>query len=126
MKVRWTEESVRLRISPEELERLQRGDSVEEELALHGDGWSAAIHPHPSETSLDFARGSLQMQLSRRQIQKLSEPETEGVYFQTPTEPPIRYLIEKDFPCVHPRASKAAEPVTPTFPPPEGFEERKR
>ena len=32
MKVRWTKSSIRLRVTPEELERLRRGDAVGEGL----------------------------------------------------------------------------------------------
>jgi hypothetical protein len=47
------------------------------------------------------------------------------VYFQTADSAPFRYFIEKDFPCVHPRAAEALEPRTETFPPPPDFEARK-
>jgi hypothetical protein len=37
----------------------------------------------------------------------------------------LRFYIEKDFPCAHPRAGEAEEAPTPTFTPPPGFEARK-
>jgi len=33
----------------------------------------------------------------------------------------IRYFIEKDFPCIHPRAADALEGPSETFAPPPGF-----
>jgi hypothetical protein len=81
--------------------------------------------PATGETSLRFESGALRLSLSEADRQKLSAPENEGVYFQSEGEPSLRYFIEKDFPCAHPRAADALEPATETFAPPAGFEERK-
>jgi hypothetical protein len=57
---------------------------------------------------------------SREDREKLAVPETEGVYFTTnrPDRGLIRYFIEKDFPCIHPRAAEALEGPSETFAPP--------
>jgi hypothetical protein len=90
MKIRWTGGSVRFRISPSELESLQRGERVEAKLALPGGGWLAMILPGAEATELSFARGDLQLLLSDADRARLSAPEAEGVYFQTRGQTPLR------------------------------------
>jgi|SRR5579871_950386 len=126
MKIRWTQDSVRFRISPTELETLLQGSTVSETLTLSGDnGWRAAILPGRPETTLTLQNGVLSIALAEAYLRRLAEPDIEGIYFQQESDPPIRYYIEKDFPCAHPRASEAREPARETFAPPEGFLERK-
>ena len=128
MKIRWTHDSVRLRITPSELEALGRSEIVKERLRFTGtvNGWGAAILPGVAATSAQLVGGDLLVRLSGKDCQQLSEPDCEGVYFQVEEDTATRYYIEKDFPCVHPRAIEAMEPQTETFPAPTGFEERKQ
>ena len=132
MKIRWTQNSVRFRITPSELAAIERGEAVIETLQLPGAvaagavAWCAAIIPTAEETTLTFESGKLNLSLSKADLQQLAVPENEGVYFQAQGELAFRYLIEKDFPCAHPRAADALEPTTETFVPPSGFEERKQ
>lgn len=126
MKIRWRGGSVRFRITPSELAALLRGERVEEELALPGGGWLAMILPGAEATHLNFARGDLQLGLSEADRARLAAPDTEGVYFETSGETPLRYYIEKDFPCAHPGAPEAKETPAETFAPPPGFKERHR
>jgi hypothetical protein len=125
MKIRWTRDGVRLRITPTELEDLQRGAEVVETLSLPGGSWSATIRPGAPDTSLILEGSTLCLTLNDVDLAQLSTPEAEGVYFQTSDEPPLRYFIEKDFPCAHPRATDALEPVTESFEPPPDFLKRK-
>ena len=127
MKIRWTNTSLRLRITPGELEALRRSEIVKERLSFAGaeNGWSAAILPGVAATSVQLVGGSLLIRLSVDATQQLAAPEQEGVYFEQDGDPPLRYYIEKDFPCVHPRAGEAQEPPTETFAPPADFEERR-
>ncbi len=122
MKVRWTKNSIRLRITPEELAQLQNDQSINEHfLVWHLDGWSVRVRPSAA-TSLEMHHGDLVFSLAKKDIVQLSEAECEGVYF---LQDDVRFYIEKDFPCAHPRAGEAAEMPTPTFAPPTGFEARK-
>ena len=126
MKIRWTKGSVRLRITPSELEALQRGEAVREVLTLgKGGRWSAAIVSKSAITRIDLKGSDLVFSLSDAELERLALPEAEGVYYQQDGEPSLRYFIEKDFPCVHPRAAEAQEPSGETFRPPEGFADRK-
>jgi hypothetical protein len=127
MKVRWTEESLRLRITPSELAQLERRLPVETALTLRpGGGWNAALAVEErAETHLIQEGSVLRIALSVADLKRLLEPEAEGVYFTEDRADGIRYYVEKDFPCVHPRGVEALEPATDTFVPPDDFEERK-
>ena len=121
MKIRWTQASVRLRITPTEMEALIRGEPVRETLALpSGDGWTAVISPGAPATALAVEQGVLHLDLSDSDRQRLAAPEAEGVYFRTDGDPPVRYFIQKDFPCAHPRSGVTGEKPTETFETPPG------
>ena len=107
-----------------ELEALRRGERVAEELCLPGGCWRAVIVPGDGLTAMALADGYLHLALSRADCERLADPGTEGVYFHLETGPRLRYFVEKDFPCVHPRAPEAREAEGETFAPPEGFAER--
>jgi hypothetical protein len=124
MKIRWTNNSVRFRITPGELNQLEGGGNIVEELLMPG-GWVASVETTEVDSSLNFEGSALLVSLSPTDLHILLHPENEGVYLKTNGENPIRYFIEKDFPCAHPRASEAEETPTETFKPPGGFEERK-
>ena len=124
MKIRWTQNSARFRITPKELDAITKGETIDETLILlNGKGWRAAI-ASAAQTALSFQDGTLLVELSERDRQQLAEPDREGVYFADDAAG-LRYFIEKDFPCAHPRAADALEPESETFAPPPGFEERK-
>ena len=121
MKIRWTSRSLRLRITPEELASLQQRVPVSEELILPGGRWSATIYPTDHATGISLRRkGALGFLISAEDLARLETAE-EGVYFSAGSDPPVRYYIEKDFPCAHPRNSDAHEPVSETFAVPPGF-----
>lgn len=122
MKIRWTENSLRLRITPTELAELQSARRVATRLEYPGGSWHVAIQPEGEITSLCGSGPTVCLFLGRRDINALSTPEAEGVYF---TEGGFRYFIEKDFPCIHPRPAEAMETPTECFAAPLGFEDRK-
>jgi len=127
MKVRWTEESLRLRITPSELAQVERRLPVETALTLGpGGGWRAALVVEEiAATTLSQDGNTLRLTLAPGDLARLLEPSAEGVYFTADRADGIRYYVEKDFPCLHPRGVEAMEPVTESFAPPADFEERK-
>lgn len=125
MKIRWTRDSIRFRITPTELEALLHSQIVREGLTFPGGSWSATILPGCAVTDLRLVDGDMLLHLSAADRARLAEPDAEGVYFPEEGEEGLRYCIEKDFPCAHPRASEAQEPETETFDAPPGFRERK-
>lgn len=127
MKIRWTNNSVRFRITPSELENLLAYETIYESLTIANLTWLAIIAPGKTRKHSDFVTSLNEfcIRLSKPDLQNLSDPQNEGVYFSTQGENSFRYFIEKDFPCAHPRAGEAEETPTETFEPPPGFEERK-
>jgi hypothetical protein len=111
-----------MRITPMELAALSAGEVVEEQLP---GAWSASVQA-ADPTGLTLGAGRACVSLSAKEMEKLLGDETEGVYLEAEGDPAVRYSIEKDFPCAHPRAAEAREPSTETFEPPPGFMERKR
>jgi hypothetical protein len=123
MKVRWTNGSVRFRITPKELDTLIAGDAIETSLAAPGGSWRVVIQA-AAETRIAMVEGVLQVTIDAADRDRLADAETEGVYFSSEGNEPLRYYVEKDFPCVHPRPPAAHDPVTETFAPPEDFKLR--
>lgn len=122
MKIRWTKNSVRLRITPEELGCLRDARAIDEAFAMNGDVvWRVCVAPSDND-ELNHKSGVLMISISPSKIAELAEDHREGVYF---SQGDVRYYIEKDFPCAHPRAGEAEEVVTETFAPPPDFEARK-
>ena len=104
--------------------RLERGEAVDVALSLPGGvGWRAVIEIGPA-TMLRAAGADVRLALSPADLARLSAPDAEGVYFTADGDKPLRYFVEKDFPCAHPGAKEAKEPPTETFAPPPGFKER--
>jgi len=127
MKVRWTEESLRLRITPSELAQVEQRLPVETTLMLGpGGGWRAELAAAEIAATILTQHGNtLRLTLAPADLARLLEPSAEGVYFTADRADGIRYYVEKDFPCLHPRGVEALEPATETFLPPPDFEERK-
>ena len=124
MKIRWKHDSLRLRITPTELKDLLGGKQISERFDLSaGSAWEAAICPNAEETSLRNIGSTVYLMLSQEDQNKLATAETQGVYFtkNRSGSGSIRYFIEKDFPCVHPRPADALESASETFAPPTGF-----
>ena len=124
MKVRWTRDSLRLRITPSELAAIVRGEPVSEGLAFPGgDGaWAVLLDPTAAETGVAWTGGTVRVGVSADDVRRLAAPDAEGIY---PHTKGLRLLVEKDFPCAHPHAPEAREPATERFAPSPAFLERK-
>lgn len=90
-----------------------------------GPGWEAAIVSGADATELVWVGNALELKLSRADCRRLAAEDAEGVYFRREGSAPLRYFIEKDFPCAHPRVADVMEPPGDTFHPPADFESRK-
>lgn len=118
MKVRWSTSSLRFRVTPTELDRLLRGEAIGVALALPGaGGWAVTMRPSAEPTGLAAGPEGITLALSSEDLARLADPSAEGVYFSTRSEPPLRYFVEKDFPCAHPHAEEACEEETERFAP---------
>ncbi len=128
MKVRWTPESVRLRITPSELASLVHGNKIDTALSANGaNGWSVSVSPGSTVTSYHFVESNLVVNLSTNDVEDLANETEVGIYFSGVSVPRsgMRLSIEKDLPCAHPRGTNELEPQTETFGAPKDFENRK-
>jgi hypothetical protein len=97
------------------LETLKGDGIIRETLEISGSGivWQAEVAQGvEKDSSLTYDGATLRMFLSKSDITRLANTDDEGIYFK---KSDFRYYLEKDFPCVHPRAAEAEEPQTPTF-----------
>lgn len=122
MKVRWTDESLRLRITPSELALLVGGATLEQALYVPGGGWRVRVIPSVDALSIHCRDSEMIVELSPTDIARLADPSREGVYAHTPR---LRLMVEKDFPCAHPHSAEAAEPPTERFTPTSEYASRK-
>lgn len=126
MKVRWTDASLRLRITPTELASLVLGTACTETLALPGGvSWAVTVRPGMATSALVPNGDSVELWVTPADLGRLVDGDCEGVYFATEDVHPMRFFIEKDFPCAHPHPVEAAEPETERFTPTRSYLERK-
>jgi len=126
VKVRWTGESIRLRVTPGELLALRRGEVLDLSIAFPGGGgWAVAVDPDGAASGLRWDDGLVVVGLSGRDVEHLAEPDREGIYFSGTDASGVRVLVEKDFPCAHPHPEEAAEPETERFEPTATYLARK-
>ena len=118
MKVRWTQNSLRLRITPPELEALRHRQVVVASLSVGA--WEVFLEAGLWDSQLLTRGAQIHVHLSMADLAALLEPSCEGVYL---TRDSFKYYVEKDFPCEHPRPAEVSlEPAleaTQTFPRPE-------
>ena len=122
MKIRWTNESVRLRITPAELTELSEGRPLEATLRVPGGTWHVRVVVTGDVLSIHAQDDVVVVELPADDVTLLTDPAREGVYAHTPK---LRLLVEKDFPCAHPHSADAAEPPTERFAPTPEFVARK-
>jgi hypothetical protein len=112
-----------MRITPAELSALAAAETVRESLKIGAGEWGAEIR-QGERTQLTMNGAVIAIELAPLDLAALLNPESEGVYLREEAAG-LGYIIEKDFPCAHPRAVDAHEPATETFAAPEGFTQRK-
>src|SRR5918994_1823200 len=78
MKVRWTGDSLRLRITPGELAALERGEPVSEGLAFPGGGgWAVRLDPAAERAGVAWAEGVARVGLTAADVRRLAVLEAE-------------------------------------------------
>ncbi len=116
MKVRWNESSLRLRITPSELAALGKGEEIGQCLrVMESFAWAVTVRPSAPRTALTAEGEGVVITLTAGDLEALTKPDAEGVYFGADAPGRPRYYIEKDFPCTHPRSGEAAEMEAETF-----------
>ncbi len=109
MKIRFTSSSLRVRITPNELERIKNREKLELNFGIPG-GWQFVLAPD-EQTRLETRDDVVVFGLSAMDATILAEPTREGMYFEAEG---LRFFVEKDFPCEHPRTNLEEE-TTATF-----------
>jgi len=99
------------------------GQPISSTLSMPGGHWRVSIATG-DVTDLAMVDSVVTVTIADIDLGELAAPEREGVYFQTPEPMSVRYYIEKDFPCAHPRPPAANDPITETFAPPIDFKLR--
>ena len=124
MKVRWTSDSLRLRITPSELAMLTHSEPVTVQLTLpDGGGWLIRLAPGGQRLEATHNSRGVIVRMPPDDLQRLQASDTEGIYAHRPGS---RLMVEKDFPCAHPHTAEAKEPETERFAPTAAFLARKR
>jgi ribonuclease inhibitor len=108
VKIRFTTSSLRVRITPNELEQIKNRESLELTFGIDG-GWKFRLEAG-EQTKLESRDEVVVLKLSNADAILLAEPTREGVYFESYD---VRFFVEKDFPCEHPRSN--LEEISPTF-----------
>ena len=104
MKLRFRENSVRLRVNRREVNRLAAGNAIEEEVSFPNSATlkyiiEASMNDEPL---ISFKNGVLRVAAPLTQIRNWAHAEASiGLYFQLPAgESVLRVSIEKDLQCV--------------------------
>ena len=125
MKLRLRGSSIRLRLTRSEVERLQRGERVEESLAVGGARLIYAVEtvegddPPAARLALPHGRAELTVLLSHRQVEGWAAGDEVGIYSEEAGGPDERLTlaVEKDFRCLTPRSE--AEDAPDAYPHPQ-------
>ena len=104
MKLRFRENSMRLRVNRLEVDKLAAGDSIEEEIAFPNSAFLRYIFEAGTneEPLISFKDGVIRVAAPLAQIRNWACAEsTIGLYFQLPAgERMLKVSIEKDLQCV--------------------------
>ncbi len=96
MKIQWQGGHLRVRIGPDDLEVLERGESLCERLILPTSGWIFQLELGKFSV-LEFGAETLILSLSEMDFARLLEPDREGVYFDSIySGTALEFCVEKD------------------------------
>lgn len=106
MKLRIHKNSIRLRLSQTEVEKIAEGQAITERLEIGGaaeDTFSYSLAPMDrcDKISAEFAQNKLQIVFPKPQAEEWANSETVGVTELAGNG--LSILIEKDFQCLHKR-----------------------
>jgi hypothetical protein len=110
LKLRLHKQSIRVRLTQGEVDRLGQGESLDYTLQLgqnEGDGWRFLLTPSADiqEYRATYAGASLQVQIPLAQAQALAQTDlvTVEASLALGPNPPLKLFLEKDFQCLKPR-----------------------
>ena len=107
MKIRILDNSIRLRLDRDEVDRIGAGEQVEAVTNFpDGSAFRYALGSHADgDTSAAFQQGCIRLSIARSEAQDWAADDTRVAITgaQTVTNGDLRLLIEKDFECLDPR-----------------------
>jgi len=96
LKIQWQVGNLRVRVGPDDLSVLERGQSLLERLVLPTGGWTFRLE-RGEFSLLEFRAEALMLSLSETDFARLLEPDREGVYFDgTYLGTALEFCVEKD------------------------------
>ena len=102
MKLRFRNNSVRLRVNQREVEGLAAGAVLEEQVVFPGDArFSYVLQSSSSVAGASFEAGVIRVSAPRAQVSQWAQSEDVGMYFELPADgTSLKVAIEKDLECV--------------------------
>ncbi len=103
MKLRFRENTIRLRVNRREVSNLVSGQPLEEEVCFPGGGHISYVL-EPSEfnrPSASFQQDVIRIAAPRKELHEWASGEAIGMYFELPARnAPLKVSIEKDLECI--------------------------
>ena len=103
MKLRFRQNSLRLRVNQREVERLAAGAILTEEVLFPGDARMAYVLEPSRDASPEasFGAGVIRVAAPQDQLREWANNDSVGIYFELPANGvSLRVAIEKDLECV--------------------------
>jgi len=102
MKLRFRDNSLRLRVNQREVERLSDGSALEQQIQFpNGAAISYVLEPSPrAAADASFEHGVIRISAPRELVHDWAKSATIGIYFELPANDTfLRVAIEKDLDC---------------------------
>jgi hypothetical protein len=103
MKLRFRENSLRLRLNQREVARLASGGALEERVVFPGNASLSYILSPAADSSPEasFRDGAIRIATPKNMIEPWAADDSIGVYFDVPAgSAPLKIAIEKDLECL--------------------------
>lgn len=112
MKLRFDQQSLRLRVRKSDLEKLEQQGFIEEIVAFPNDSFTYRVHSGGDEISVSFSGGILAVSVPAALLRNWIDSEEVGIYAALKTVHPettLQVILEKDFPCQHGSTAENAD-----------------
>ena len=102
MKLRFRQNSLRLRVNQREVDELAAGIALQEDVSFPGDARMRYIlEPYGQHTTASFEGGVIRVSAPGNDVKEWASSGAIGIYFDLPVDgSTLRVSIEKDFQCV--------------------------
>ena len=104
MKIRFFEDSIRLRLNQAEVEALGSGGALETVIPFTDEAFACMVQPTSGDFEAHHAAGRLTVMVPAERTKTWAESNEEGIYGEQPLAGGtriLRILVEKDYRCIH-------------------------